>query len=208
MKKYCGYGLILLLMSIASQAATVVVDGSGTNATGILNLGIDPDGTGSAPVAFYDVSFEYASVGLTSDAQDVFATSGVTQGAAAANDMAAGAAAAAIVAALNSSAAISAGGAHYSIYVPWLYDDQTNGPTNCTTLCSWIAKSAFVPGQWSVLPGESNTGDTFEFARFTPAAPVPVPPAILLFGSGLVTLLGWVGRRQRRCGVVNRQIGE
>ena len=83
MTKYSGYyGLILLLlMSISSQAAPVVVlDGGGTNATAILNLGIDPDGAGSAPIAFYDVSFEYTSVGLTPDALDVFATSGVNTG--------------------------------------------------------------------------------------------------------------------------------
>jgi hypothetical protein len=197
MTKYSGYyGLILLLVSIYSQAAPVVVlDGSGTNATAILNLGIDPDGAGSAPIDFYDVSFVYASVGLTPDALDVFAISGVTQSAAAANEFAAGAAVAAIVVALNSSAAVSAG-TRYNIYVPWLYDDQTNGPTKCDTLCAWIASSAIgVPNNWSVSPGEAFTTDTFEFARFTPAAPVPVPPAVLLFGSGLA-LLGWVRRRQ------------
>jgi len=206
--KNSGYGLLLLLVSLSSHAAPVVVlDSSGTNATEILNLGIDPDGVGSAPIAFYDVSFVYTSVGLTPDALDVFATSGVTQSAAVANEDTAGAAVAAIVAALNSSAAISAGRIHYNIYVPWLYDDQTNGPTNCDTLCSWIASSSYVPGQWTILPGESFTGETREFARFTPAASVPVPPAVLLFGSGLALLLGWVRRRDRQGGAVN-QISE
>jgi hypothetical protein len=181
---------ILVIACFTTQAATVVLDGSGTNATGILNLGIDPDGAGSALVAFYDVSFEFTSIGLTPDALDAFATSGVTQAAAVAYEIAAGAAVDAIVTALNSSAAVSAG-TRYNIYVPWLYDDQTNGPNKCDTLCSWVAKSAFFPGQWSVLPGETSTGGQIEFARFTPAAPVPLPPAVLLFGSGLA-FLGWV----------------
>ena len=201
MKKYCGYGLILLLlMSIASQAAPVVVlDGSGTNATEILNLGIDPDGAGSAPIAFYDVSFVYAIVGLTPDALDVFATSGVTQGAAAANAIAAGAAVDAIVVALNSSAAVSAG-TNYNIFVPWLYNDQTNGPTKCNTLCSWIATSAVVPGNWSVLPGESNTDDTFEFARFTPCSSRPRASCDFTVRIGSCCVAGMGETTPRRCG--------
>jgi hypothetical protein len=56
-----------------------------------------------------------------------------------------------------------------------------------------------LPTTFSTATGLPEHGPYENWARFTPAA-VPLPPAILLFGSGLVALFGYagIGRRRRR----------
>jgi len=50
--------------------------------------------------------------------------------------------------------------------------------------------------------GDWNNAIFSEFARFRPASQVPLPPAVLMFVSGL-GLLGWTSRRRRR-GVLDK----
>jgi len=129
------------------------------------------------------------------EATDVFATP-------AANLTGAQTAVTAINAALNTSPAVYVkdeilGSVSESYIVPYLFNDPT-----CDTLCGKRGATGFVMGSWDgPSQADIKTDNGIIFARFTPASPVPLPPAVLLFSSGLA-LLGWVRRssaRSRSC---------
>ena len=174
MKKLVTAGL-LFFVSITSHAYQVQLNGT-NNATGILGLGIG--GT------VYDVVFEYVpGPHTTPETTDVFATPD-------ANLTGAQAAVTAINAALNTSPAITVGPDAYSYIIPYLFNNAT-----CDTLCGKRGSSGFATGSWDgPTQADIKTDNGITFARFTPASPVPLPPAVFLFSSGLA-LLGWVRRR-------------
>jgi hypothetical protein len=163
MRKLFWVGLFFICT--AAQAATVQLDG--TNATGI--LGLELDGT------LYDVTFEFSSGPHTEPAPgDIFADP-------ISDEAGASAAADAINLALNASSATTVGSSNSVSYiVPYLYNSAP-----CDTLCAF--RGPFV-GVWLKTAADVDTNASVEFARFTPAAVVPLPAAGWLFGSGLMGL--------------------
>lgn len=208
-KKIAIAGLLFLICGFA-QAFQVILDGSGTNATGILNL--DIGGT------FYDVTFESSPAdtavlcpgnGGSTYPCDLYAANPPGD---AGNETGATAAVTQIALALNDDVSIggdgnpvvlSVGSGQLEVLVPWRFDvNACNGGTGGTQgTCAQNAIPPFGAGSWGALGiglQEVQSTLTVDFARFAPAAPVvPIPPAAWLFGSAL-GLLGWVRRRAHR----------
>jgi hypothetical protein len=202
----------ILLASTASQAATVnFKDGFPTTAESITNLGIDVEGTGA--LTFYDVMFVYVT-GTGSDPITAVPCTGpdVYCDVFVADDTGGQAqrAAQAIAALLTMEDATRVGGdgptpsGEIDYVVSYLYDVP---PSTCADICTY--RGVFDEGDlgnpnddsWGTFFSQVDEGTeqnttVIEFARFKPAAPVPLPPAIYLFGSGLAVLLG-VKRRGR-----------
>ena len=173
--------VVLLQMACASPSHALQVLLSGTNATGILDL--DIDGT------LYDVSFDFEIVGTTPDPLDAFLG----------DETGAQTAALAIKDALNTTVAITvgtgfSGTGSQSFVVPWSYQDSNCADPGATGVCGWRGANNFVQGTWQIVAGEFDEGVSLEFARFTPSE-VPVPPAAILFASGLATF-GVLRRRK------------
>jgi hypothetical protein len=211
---------LFLLTCVSAQAFQVVLDGSGTNATQILNLEID--GT------FYDVTWVNADADITgaeicpggvpgttpcdlyidiNDPHDVGDQAGAT------------AAATQIALALNEDVSIGGSGSpvvltvgtgQLEVLVPWRFDvaacNGDIGGTQGTCAQNAIPGPPFGAGTWGILgigDQEIQSTLTVDFARFAPAAPVvPIPAAAWLFGSAL-GMLGWVRRRARQAGSSN-----
>jgi hypothetical protein len=176
MTRYLTAGLLFFLSAV-SHAFEVQLDGTGTNATGILDLEIDN--------VLYNVAF--MSVPGPHDApieSDIFAFH-------AADVAGAAAAVVAINAALDTSDAVTVVSGGSSYIVPYLFNDAT-----CDTLCGKRGTYPPVVGTEWEGPTQADIGHNtvVNFARFTPAISTPVPPAVFLFSSGLA-LLGWLRRR-------------
>ena len=168
--------LVLMLVSTASLAFTVDLDG--TNATGI--RGLDIGGTS------YDVTFEFVQADTAGSPAcapsvpcDIFFG----------NEGQADAAVNAINAALNSTVAVTVGSTtKNSFFVPWAVGGGNVDASQGTTPA--------IAGAWQFVGASLDSTDIVEMARFTPAV-IPVPAAVWLFGSAL-GILGWIRHRTRR----------
>ena len=195
-------GLLFSILSSA-QAFDIVLDGTGTSATGITGLEIDP-GSGE----LWDVTWEFVSDhdGSPADCRDIFAYSDPCPPATAfENEAGATVAVNVINQALGtvdvSPADLTVGESGSAVsdvyYVPYLYNHSNcapPGPDNGTC----VIKGDGFDGLWGMLPAISNEislTSPVQIAKFT--AHVPVPPAVWLFGSAL-GLLGWVRHRSRQ----------
>jgi hypothetical protein len=208
---------LLLMISMSAQAFQVVLDGTGTNATSILNL--DIGGT------FYDVTFEESLASAAAPCPgdggtypcDLYAANPASDPG---NQTGATAAATQIALALNEDISISGSGSPLAqtlgpaglpqseVLVPWHFDvNACNGGVGGTQgTCAQQAIAIAGAGSWGALgigTQEVQSTALVNYARFAPAAAVvPIPPAAWLFGSAL-GLLGWVRRRGNRAAVVN-----
>jgi len=168
----------LLFAGVSAHAAFVVLDG--TNATAINNLDIG----GTA----YDVTFDF----VQADTAPVTTCGTVPCDVFFGDETTTIAAVDAINAALNSASTVAetVGSAHFDYFVP--FAKRVQGPNS--EFDSW--QGIVSGGVWGTLEanGVPEGADTIEFARFSPAAAVPIPPAAWLFGSAL-GILGWIRRR-------------
>jgi hypothetical protein len=171
----------LLLGSGAAQAATVQVDGSGTNATGILGLDVLVEGVGTVS---YNVSFLQDTGFNVYDDPPPFDFSGETDPLSARL---------AVLNALNDEPAVETVGPGVGV-----------GSTSDSFLIGFDKSPApdrivSVGGEYSNTWGSGGIAILREpsevafYADFTPAV-VPVPAAVWLFGSAL-GLLGWIRKR-------------
>jgi len=179
--KVLGRTMLVWMMSTTSLLAANVLQ-SGDNANGI--LGLDVNGT------LYDVVFEYVTDHSVTDIRDIFLTP-------LSDPDGAQAAALAINSALNSATVtVTTVGPvlTQSYLVPYELDP---GPA-CDDLCTFRGSRKFLSGWLSVSFSAIDPETDATFARFTPHTPsaVPVPPAVYLFGSGLMGLAG-IARRSR-----------
>jgi len=81
-----------------------------------------------------------------------------------------------------------------SFYIPFLYDPVAQ-PNGCEDLCVQKGVKSLFGSTFNYTESSLLPGDSANFARFTVAA--PVPPAVYLFGSGMVGLVGMARRRRR-----------
>jgi hypothetical protein len=184
--------VIGVLISASAQATQVILDPTGSFATGITKLEICPAGaTGCGE--FWDVAFEYDDdhnvPGGAPNTGDIYA-SGDQVGA-----INAGSVIQAALAADGPATVGEVGSAPENVfYIPWLYDDSGCAQPGTGTCV------AFIDGfnGWGTVPvtnSEIGLNSGVQMARFS--ATVPVPPAVWLFGSALA-MLGWVRRRTRQ----------
>lgn len=161
--------LALCASSLATQAATVVLDG--TNAVAI--LGLDVDGQ------LYDVSFQTAVFGDIDRQPEVFPFFGDLSGASEAQDK--------VVALLNDSNASSVGGANDA----WIAYRQVASSGGAIAIQA--AGPAFLEGSWQSSDFISSIADSNNYALF---AAVPLPATIWLFVTAL-GFLAWAKRNSR-----------
>jgi hypothetical protein len=184
---------VLLAGANTATAATVILDDS-DNVIEVRNLELDLDVDEND--GFYDVQF---TTGLGADMYgfepaefDFFPGEEVVGAVAQLN------------AALNAASTVPAGAGSVgsdTYYVPGIEIDYPGDlfPT------IWIASiGELLAGTWDLCETQNcllgigvvrAEDDILTFARFTVAAPVPVPAAVWLFGSAL-GLLGWMRRKQ------------
>lgn len=199
--------LLLWLVSLSSQAAvSVVLDGTGKNVTGL--QGLDVGGT------LYDVVIEYLQVGATQQ-NDIFLG----------NEGGALAAAQTIAAAINGTlTAVYAEAGNSAITYPDCFPLNSGSTDDCNKtlliateysnacgtpggVCGYLVAGASLtnPQTWSAidaLDGWANNDQQVYFAKFVPAAVVPLPPAVFLFGSGIMALAG-ISRCRRGGATIN-----
>jgi len=184
--------LLLCMLSLSAHATiTVTLDG-GNNVTGL--QGLDVNGT------LYDVVLEYLANPGTDpdDTRDFFVPATLEDHGDAST------AAAALAAAISDltenptmAAATPPGGGtletRQNFVIPYLYG---TGTAICDGTCVVRVLHLF-GGNWIGNDGTVDVGSSVIFAKFLeqPAA-VPVPPAVLLFGSGIVALAGLARRRK------------
>jgi hypothetical protein len=173
---------VLYLVALASHAVTATLDESGTNVIELKNL--DVGGVS------YDVLIEEHLVSSASDGRDIFSTKTDAE-----------ITAEAIRIAIQNTAAISVGSSSVGcdpfqgnctleLLIPYSYN------STCQGVCGWgVFNDSFVTsGSWTKQDKTVDSASTVEFAKFIPASTVPVPPAVFLFGSGIVALAG-ISRR-------------
>jgi len=208
-KRFCSTLLLLWMAGVTvSHAATAVIfEGVSTKAIGI--TGLDLGGT------LYDVDFIHVAGTvpdpITVDPCDDPGGSGVQcdlfvpfADPSTGDQSGAEAAAAAINVALNSESAESvgpAGGASDTRYlVP--FETCTSSTGNDPAICGNRGRLEPFDDQWhntvdSVTEIFTDSGDAI-FAKFTPASAVPLPPAAVLFASGLIILFRRSSAGRRR----------
>jgi hypothetical protein len=210
MSKFLGILLLVLTSWAPVQAATIVTDSTGTKVTNILNL--DVEGT------FLDVMFDYVD-GRVNPITEVTCGSDVTVYCDMFVDNEPGAISAtqAMANALN----------FYNDNQPpqkvtGIFDQSASNPADPGNEIDALVIYDFPNGLvdfsaytlkrnydgvevfWFNLgDGDFNDAVFSEFARFRPAAQVPLPPAVLMFASGL-GLLGWTSRRRKKRGVLDK----
>jgi len=179
MMKLLGRTMLVWLMSTASSLAGTVLQ-TGNNATGI--LGLDVGGT------LYDVVFEYVTDHSVPNTGDIFLTP-------LSDPDGAQAAALAINSVLNSANITTVGS---SLTQSYLVPYELDPGQACDDLCTFRGSHIFLPSWLSVTFSAIDPETDATFARFTPHAPsaVPVPPAVYLFVSGMMGLVG-IARRRR-----------
>jgi len=181
MLRVLGRTMLIWFISTASLPAANVLQ-TGDNATGI--LGLDVSGT------LYDVVFEYVTDHSVPDFRDIFLTP-------LSDSDGAQAAALAINSALNS-ATVTVTTVGPSLSQSYLVPYELDPGPACDDLCTFRGSRIFLPGWLSVTGAPIDPETDATFARFTPHTPsaVPVPPAVYLFGSGLMGLAS-IARRSR-----------
>jgi hypothetical protein len=187
---------ILALASASAQAYQVNLDPTDTFATSIHALEICAGG-GSGCGEFWDVTFEYddnhnVPAGAPNTG-DIYATPS--------NDEAGALSAATVIqAALAADGPATVGSVGSTpenvFYVPWEYDSSNCAQPGSGT-CVAFADGFFGWGSVPVSSSEIDSNSGVQFARFSEAVVMPVPPAVWLFGSAL-GMLGWVRHRSRQ----------
>ena len=173
--------LSIVFVAAITPAHAFTVDLDGTNATGISNLDIG----GTA----YDVTFEFSVAGGTDDDPFPVACGAVPCDVFFGSEADAITAVTAINTAFNDNTTVPTtvgSSAALSFFVPY---ETTQGGTNINA-----AQGTPIGPNWGYIGAALDDTDSIEYARFSPAAAIPIPPAAWLFGSALA-ILGWVRRR-------------
>jgi len=173
----------LLLGSGAAQAATVQIDVSGTNATGILDLEVVLEGVGTV---LYNVSFVQDTGFNVYDDPPPFDFAGDTDPLSART---------AVLNALNDEPAVETvgpgGGVGSTSDLFLIGYDKSPIPERIVSVAGEYSNT-WGNGGIAILTEPSEVAF---FADFTPAV-IPVPAAVWLFGSAL-GLLGWMRRKTK-----------
>ena len=166
----------LLLGASAAQAATVQIDGTETNATGILNL--DVGGT------LYNVEFLFNSSNTLYGSPPIFDFPSLATAASARN---------AVVDALNTEPAVVTvgreGGANLDFFGIG-FDVASASPITLFT------RGAVLLNDWGIPDPGIGGVDSSTPAMYASFTVVPVPAAVWLFGSGLLGLVA-IARRKK-----------
>jgi hypothetical protein len=162
MKKFLIAGFLCLAFSSA-YAFNVILDGTGTNATGIMGLEICPGG-GTGCGELWDVAFEFDDDHTAPNTGDIYATP--------TDQLGALNAAAKINAALGTSAAVTVGefgtATSQVYYVPYLYNDRSCAQPGKGT-CVAQGDGFFGWGALPVTDVEIALDSPVQIARFTQA---------------------------------------
>ena len=185
----------IVLLFAAASAHAFTVDLDGTNAIGIRNLPIDPDGGGPLDPTAFDIVFENVQADtagtvdcLTNLPCDIFFSDFFPNDTV--RELAAEAAQDAINAAMNGwlPFPITVGpSTNISYFVPWA---KSGGMVNVSSAQATVVNQM----TWLRIGDADLDGtDVIEYARFRLAV-IPIPASAWLFGSAL-GILGWVRRR-------------
>ena len=168
----------LLLGASAAQAATVQIDGTGTNATGILNL--DVGGT------LYNVEFLFISSNTLYGSPPIFDFPSLAT-AASARD--------AVVDVLNAASTVETVGRDGGVNFDFFGIGFDVASVEPITLFS---RGVVLPlsGNWGIPDPGIGGVDSSTPAMYASFTVVPVPAAVWLFGSGLLGLVA-IARRKK-----------